>query len=63
MTGWAQVNGRDLLRDEEKAALDREYLEKMSPAFDVKILLMTVGKVLGREGIREGALEKAPKTN
>ncbi len=55
LTGWAQVNGRDLLDDEEKAALDREYLERMSPAFDAKILLMTVSKVLGREGIREGA--------
>lgn len=61
LTGWAQVNGRDLLDDEEKAALDREYLEKMSPAFDAKILLMTVGKVLEREGIREGMRDGYPQ--
>lgn len=59
MTGWAQVNGRDLLSDEEKAAFDREYLEKMGLGFDVKIFLLTVRKVLGREGIHEGARKEA----
>ena len=54
LTGWAQVNGRDLLSVWEKAMLDREYLEKMSLKFDVKIFLMTVCKVIGREGIQEG---------
>lgn len=62
MTGWAQVNGRDLLSDEEKAVFDREYLEKMGLAFDVKIFLMTVRKVLGREGIHEGGRKEA-RTN
>ena len=51
MTGWAQVNGRDVLTIPEKVALDVEYLERQSFWFDMKILWMTVLKVVMRDGI------------
>jgi O-antigen biosynthesis protein WbqP len=51
ITGWAQVNGRDDLPIPEKVRLDCEYLRKRSMWFDVKILAMTVFKVVRREGV------------
>ena len=51
LTGWAQVNGRDELPIPEKVALDVEYMEKQSFWFDMKILWLTVLKVIGREGV------------
>ena len=36
ITGWAQVNGRDMLGDKEKALFDKEYIDKQSIAFDIK---------------------------
>jgi len=41
LTGWAQINGRDEISIEEKVAFEKEYLEKKSVAFDVKIFFMT----------------------
>lgn len=41
LTGWAQINGRDEISLEEKVALEKEYLEKKSFSFDVKIFFMT----------------------
>lgn len=46
LTGWAQVNGRDELSVQQKAQFDLEYLKKQSFAFDLRILLITVRKVL-----------------
>lgn len=54
ITGWAQVNGRDMLTDEEKALFDKEYVEKQSILFDIKIMIKTVAVVLKRENISEG---------
>ena len=54
ITGWAQVNGRDMLGDEEKALFDKEYIDKQSVLFDIKILFRTVLVVLKRENIAEG---------
>jgi O-antigen biosynthesis protein WbqP len=51
LTGWAQVNGRDELSVAEKIKLDIEYLNRRSVRFDMWILLLTVWKVLRREGI------------
>ena len=51
LTGWAQVNGRDELSIVDKVALDVEYLQKKSLAFDVKIMILTVFKVLLRDNI------------
>ena len=55
ITGWAQVNGRDMLTDEEKALFDKEYIDKQSIAFDIKIMFKTVMVVLKRENIAEGS--------
>ncbi len=55
ITGWAQVNGRDKLSDEEKALFDKEYIDKQSLMLDLKIMFMTVMVVLKRENIAEGS--------
>lgn len=46
LTGWAQVNGRDMISIEEKAKLDGEYVEKESFIFDCKCCIMTVKNAL-----------------
>lgn len=51
ITGWAQVNGRNSLSWEEKFKLDVWYVDNHSVWLDIKILFMTVKKVLIREGI------------
>jgi O-antigen biosynthesis protein WbqP len=51
VTGWAQVNGRDELPIPQKVALDAEYLAKASLAFDLKIIVLTVTRVLGARGV------------
>jgi len=53
MTGWAQINGRNVLTWEEKFRLDVWYVDHWSLWLDVKILLMTFWKVLRREGISQ----------
>jgi len=51
VTGWAQVNGRNALSWEEKFKLDVWYVENHSFWLDIKILFLTVKKVLIRDGI------------
>ena len=51
LTGWAQVNGRDELPIPEKVELDREYLERRSFWFDIKILWLTFLKVVRHDGV------------
>ena len=51
LTGWAQINGRDELPIPEKVKLDVEYLQRRSFRFDLKILWLTLVKVLRREGV------------
>jgi len=51
LTGWAQINGRDEIPIPQKVALDREYLEKQSFAFDMKIMFLTAIKVLKRDNV------------
>jgi len=51
LTGWAQVNGRDELPISEKVALDVEYMERPSFLFDMRILWMSVLKVIRRDGV------------
>ena len=53
ITGWAQVNGRNALSWRERFELDVWYVDNHTFFFDLKILLMTVKKVLFREGIAE----------
>jgi O-antigen biosynthesis protein WbqP len=51
LTGWAQVNGRDELPMVEKVALDIEYFKSRSFWFDIKIILLTVRKVIMRDNV------------
>jgi len=51
ITGWAQVNGRNALSWEKKFMLDMWYVNNQSLWLDIKILFMTVKKVLIRDGI------------
>ncbi len=53
ISGWAQVNGRNSLSWQEKFELDVWYVDNHSLFLDLKILFMTVKKVLIREGIAE----------
>ncbi len=54
LTGWAQVNGRDELPIPVKAGYDGEYVDKLGMAFDIKILIKTVGAVFKAAGVKEG---------
>ena len=51
LTGWAQVNGRDELPIPEKVKLDLAYLQRQSLWFDIRILWLTLVKVLRRDGV------------
>jgi O-antigen biosynthesis protein WbqP len=51
LTGWAQVNGRDELPIPDKVALDTQYLQRQSLGFDLRILWLTLMKVLRRDGV------------
>jgi len=53
ITGWAQVNGRNAISWEERFALDVWYVDNRSFWLDLKILAMTAGRVVAREGISE----------
>ncbi|MBP3951520.1 sugar transferase [Bacillus suaedae] len=61
ITGWAQVNGRNMISWEEKFALDVWYVENRSFFLDLKIIFLTVYKVLKSEGIsQEGNVTMEP---
>jgi O-antigen biosynthesis protein WbqP len=51
LTGWAQINGRDELPIPQKVALDAEYLRRKSFLFDIRILFLTIVKVIMRNGV------------
>ncbi len=51
VTGWAQVNGRNAISWEQKFKLDVWYVDNQSLCLDIKILFLTVKKVLVRDGI------------
>lgn len=51
VTGWAQVNGRNAISWEDKFKLDVWYVDNQSLSLDIKILWLTVKKVLVRDGI------------
>lgn len=54
LTGWAQINGRNSIAWKEKFELDIWYIENWSLVLDIKIVFMTIGKVLRRSGISHG---------
>lgn len=51
LTGWAQVNGRDALSVAAKVEFDLHYLENRSILFDLRILLLTIVKVVRGDGV------------
>lgn len=51
LTGWAQVNGRDELPIPDKVKLDADYLQRQSLRFDIRILWLTLVKVIRRDGV------------
>ena len=51
LTGWAQVNGRDELPINDKVKLDVAYLQQQSLSFDIRILWLTLVKVVTRDGV------------
>lgn len=61
LTGWAQVNGRNALTWEEKFALDIWYVDNRTWRLDLRIILMTVWKVIRREGINAAGEATMPR--
>ncbi len=61
ITGWAQINGRNALSWEEKFELDVWYVENRSLWLDIKILFLTILKVVKRDGISHGGEATMPK--
>lgn len=53
ITGWAQVNGRNTITWTKKFELDVEYVDNISFWFDIKILYLTILKVIKQEGINQ----------
>lgn len=53
ITGWAQVNGRNAITWEEKFKMDVWYVDNQSFYLDIKIIFMTIWKILRREGINQ----------
>ncbi len=61
ITGWAQINGRNALSWEEKFKLDVWYVDNQSFWLDMKIILLTIRKVIKREGINAEGEATMPK--
>jgi len=61
ITGWAQINGRNALSWEERFKLDVWYVDNCSFKLDMKILFLTIWKVLRRQGISHGSEATMPE--
>lgn len=61
ITGLAQISGRNALSWEDKFNLDIFYVDNRSFRLDIKILLLTIKKVIKREGITDGVHATAEK--
>jgi O-antigen biosynthesis protein WbqP len=51
LTGWAQINGRDEITIPEKVELDRQYYDKQSIALDIKIIFLTIFRIIFKKNI------------
>lgn len=63
ITGWAQVNGRNSINWSERFKLDVDYVNSYSLVKDFKIIIMTVGKVIKRDGISQEGRATMEKFN
>ena len=61
ITGWAQVNGRNAISWDEKFDLDVWYVDNHSFWLDIKILWLTVKKVIARKDVTPEGLEIMPR--
>jgi len=61
VTGWAQINGRNALGWEEKFRLDVWYVDNRSLWLDLKIIFLTIKKVVVRDGISAEGEATMPK--
>ncbi len=61
ITGWAQIVGRNAISWEDKFSLDVWYVDNQSLRLDIKILFMTVWRVLRRTGITPQGQHKMPR--
>ena len=61
ITGWAQVNGRNAIGWEEKFSLDLWYVDNCSFTVDVRIILLTIIKIVKRDGINQQGMATAEK--
>jgi len=61
VTGWAQVNGRNALTWDEKFQLDVWYVDHRSFGLDLRIILMTIGKLFKPEGISQAGHATMPE--
>lgn len=61
ITGWAQINGRNAISWEDKFALDVWYVDNRSLWLDIRILALTVWKVVRREGISAAGEATMPR--
>ncbi len=63
LTGWAQINGRDEISNEEKAEMDGYYANNLSFKLDCKCFFRTIPYVLRRDGVVEGGTGKINRQN
>ena len=61
ITGWAQINGRNHIEWGKRLELDVWYIDNRSLLLDLKIIFLTIKKVIFREGIMKGKKETMPK--
>jgi len=61
ITGWAQINGRNSITWEDKFKADLWYVENQSLCLDLKILILTINKVIRRDGISADKHVTMPK--
>ncbi len=61
ITGWAQINGRNDIEWDKRLELDVWYVDNHSLLLDIKIIFLTIKKVVFREGIMKGKKETMPK--
>lgn len=63
ITGWAQINGRNSITWKKKFEMDVWYVDNQSLVLDIKILLLTVKKVLARSDVQEGGQDQVESFN
>ena len=61
ITGWAQVNGRNAITWDEKFRLDLWYVDNRSFLLDLRIILLTIVRIIRKEGVNQEGMATAEK--